>query len=156
MSEIVKSGGKYSYEKRMQVAVLFAISGNAKQVARDSGIPRSTLETWKKKDWWQDAVTKVRSEKADEHRAVYSELVDKAQRVALDKLPDATAREAMTIAAIGTDKIRLHDGMPTEIADRSSDMKALANEFRRLSLQWNEKQVNVVNTQNETEEDDRD
>ncbi len=156
MSKLVKSGGKYSEQQRMEVAVLNAKSGNAKQVARDTGIPRTTIVGWKKADWWQDAVRKVRSEKADEHRAKYSELVDKAQRVTLDKLPDASAREAMTIAAIGTDKVRMLDGLPTEIADRSSDMVALANRFRELSMQWDEKQTNVVVTQDETEEDDRD
>ena len=125
-------------------------------MARDTGIPRTTIVGWKKTDWWEDAVRKVRSEKADEHRAKYSQLVTKAQQVALDKLPDASAREAMTIAAIGTDKIRLHDGMPTEIADRSTDIAALAEKFRQLSRQWDEKQVNVVKTQDETEEVDED
>jgi hypothetical protein len=58
------------------------------------------------------------------------------------------------IAATATDKLRLHDGMPTEITDKSIDMKALANEFKQLSRQMREKQVNVVATQDKTEESD--
>ncbi len=152
MSNLVKNGSKYSDDQRMEVAILYAISGNAKKVAKATGIPRTTIVSWKKADWWDDAVTAIRSEKADEHRAKYSKLVDKAQRVALEKLPEASARDALIIAATSTDKIRLHDGMPTKITDKSTDMKALANEFRKLSRQWNEKQAKVVKTQDETEE----
>ncbi len=100
MGDIVKTGSKYSDEQRMEVAVLYAVSGNAKKVAKDTGIPRTTIVGWKKTAWWEDAVTSVRSEKADEHRARYSELVDKAQKVALEKLPEASARDAMIIAAL--------------------------------------------------------
>ncbi len=115
MSNLVRKGSKYTDQQRMEVVVLYAISGNAKKVAKATGIPRTTIVGWKKAEWWQDAVTSIRSEKADEHRAKYSELVDKAQQVALEKLPEASARDAMIIAATGTDKIRLHDGMPTSI-----------------------------------------
>jgi len=156
MSDLVKSGSKYSDQQRMEVAILYAISGNAKKVAKATGIPRTTIVGWKKQEWWQDAVTSIQSEKADEHRAKYSELVDKAQRVALKKLPEANAAQANLIACQATDKIRLHDGMPTEITGKSTDMAALANEFRKLSEQWNEKQANVVETQDETEEVDED
>jgi len=152
MGKFVAKGSKYSDQQRMEVAVLYAISGNAKKVAKATGIPRTTIVGWKKQDWWQDAVASVRSEKADEHRAKYSELVDKAQQVALEKLPGASAAQANLIACQATDKIRLHDGMPTEITGKSTDMVALANEFRKLSEQWNEKQANVVETQDETEE----
>ncbi len=152
MSDLVKSGSKYSDQQRMEVVVLYAISGNAKKVAKATGIPRTTIVGWKKADWWQDVVTSVRSEKADEHRAKYSELVDKAQQVALEKLPEASARDAMIIAATGTDKIRLHDGMPTEITGKAESMNSLAADFRKLSQQWEEKQARVVAVQDESEE----
>ena len=154
MSKLVKNGSKYSDQQRMEVAILYAISGNMKKVAKDTGIPRTTIVGWKKADWWDDAVIAVRSEKADEHRAMYSKLVAKAQRVALEKLPDATAHQAMTIAAIGTDKIRLHDGMPTEITEKSGGTQALIKKFDDLADRWDEKQANVVQTQDKTEESD--
>ncbi len=147
MSKFVAKGSKYSDQQRMEVVVLYAISGNAKKVAKDTGIPRTTIVGWKKAEWWQDAVTSVRSEKADEHRALYSELVDKAQQVALEKLPEASARDAMIIAATGTDKIRLHDGMPTSINGKSEDIQALTKLFKDISTQWDEKQARVVTVQ---------
>ncbi len=125
MSNLVRKGSKYTDQQRMEVAVLYAISGNAKKVAKDTGIPRTTIVGWKKQDWWQDAVASVRSEKADEHRAKYSELVDKAQQVALKKLPEASARDAMIIAATGTDKIRLADNMPTSISGNQATSEQL-------------------------------
>ena len=154
MGDIVKTGSKYSDEQRMEVAILYAISGNAKKVATQSGIPRTTIVGWKKQDWWHDTVTRIRSEKADEHRAKYSELVDKAQQVALEKLPEATALQAMTISGIGTDKIRLADNLPTTITDRSPDLKALAEEFRQLSRQWNEKNAKVIAVQDKSDEEE--
>jgi hypothetical protein len=152
MSNLVRKGSKYTDQQRMEVVLLYAISGNAKKVAKDTGIPRTTIVGWKKTDWWQDAVMSVRSEKADEHRAKYSELVDKAQQVALEKLPEASARDAMIIAATGTDKIRLADNMPTTITGKAESMNALAAEFKALSAKWDEKQANVVAVQDESEE----
>lgn len=152
MGKFVAKGSKYSDQQRMEVVILYAISGNAKKVAKDTGIPRTTIVGWKKAEWWQDAVTSVRSEKADEHRAKYSELVDKAQQVALEKLPEASAAQANLIACQATDKIRLHDGMPTEITGKAESMSALAKQFDQLAQSFKEKQVNVVEVQDETEE----
>ncbi len=152
MSNLVMTGSKYTDQQRMEVVVLYAISGNAKKVAKATGIPRTTIVGWKKAEWWQDAVTSVRSEKADEHRAKYSELVDKAQQVALEKLPEASAAQANLIACQATDKIRLHDGMPTEITGQAESMNSLAAEFRALSAKWEEKQARVVAVQEESEE----
>ncbi len=154
MSDLVKSGSKYSDQQRMEVVILYAISGNAKKVAKATGIPRTTIVGWKKQEWWQDAVTSIQSEKADEHRAKYSELVDKAQRVALKKLPEASAAQAIIIAGTATDKIRLHDGMPTEITGKAESMNSLAAEFRALSAKWEEKQVHVVSTQGKADKGD--
>ncbi|VUX56307.1 protein of unknown function [uncultured Woeseiaceae bacterium] len=51
MGNFVKTGSKYSDQQRMEVAVLYAISGNAKKVAKSTGIPRTTIIGWKKADW---------------------------------------------------------------------------------------------------------
>ncbi len=46
--------------------------------------------------------------------------------------------------ATAYDKRQLHRNQPTAISDNSGDMKALANEFRKLSQQWDEKRVNSI------------
>ena len=70
----------------------------------------------------------------------------------MEKLPEASAAQANLIACQATDKIRLHDGMPTEITGKAESMNSLAAEFRKLSQQWEEKQARVVAVQNESEE----
>ncbi len=151
MSDLVKTGSKYSDQQRMEVAILYAISGNAKKVAKATGVPRTTIVGWKKQEWWQDAVTSIQSEKADEHRAKYSELVDKAQQVALEKLPEANAAQANLIACQATDKIRLHDGMPTEITG-NMDNRALAEQCKELSRTMRDH--GVVSTQGKADKGD--
>ena len=147
MSNMVSKGSKYTDFHRKEAAIQYAISGNMKAVAKATGIPRTTIIGWKQAEWWDEMVGEIRHEKADEHRARYSELVDAAQQVALEKLPEASARDAMIIAATGTDKIRLHDGMPTEITGKCDDMKALAEQFKQLSRDHANIQNSVVATQ---------
>ena len=74
-------------------------------------------------------------------------MVDKAQQVALKKLPEASARDALIVAATSTNKIRLHDGMPTAITGKSIDLDSLAEQFKQLSGQWKERNARVVATQ---------
>ena len=143
---MVSKGSKYTDSDRNEAAIQYAVLGNMKAVAKATGIPRTTIVGWKKTDWWQDAITSAQIAKADEHRARYSELVDKAQQVALEKLPEANARDALIIAATSTDKIRLFDGMPTAITGKSEGMEALARRFQELSEQV-ERDRNVVSVQ---------
>ena len=125
MSNMVEKGSKYTDEQRIEAAIQFAVLGNLKKVSKAVGIPRTTIVAWKQADWWKELSVTVLSEKADEHRAQYVRMVDKAQKVALKKLPEASAAQASIIAATATDKIRLHDGMPTAITT-NIDTRALA------------------------------
>ncbi len=149
MGDLVKTGSKYSHEQRMAVAVQYAIHGNMKKVARQSGIPRTTIISWQKQDWWDELISQVRSAKADEHRAKYSELVDKAQQQTLDKLPGATAQQAMVIAGIATDKLYRADNLPSTLIGSVGSIADLAKEFNRIA---NESVVSVQTKNDETEE----
>jgi hypothetical protein len=152
MSKLVTNGSKYSDEQRTQAAIHYAVTGSLVKTEAATGIPDSTIGTWKKQDWWEELVGSVRNEKGEEHRAMYSQIVDKAQRITLEKLPDASAAQANLIACQATDKVRLHDGMPTSIVDKSESMQALAKQFDALAQSFKEKQVNVVAVQEESEE----
>ncbi len=152
MSKLVTRGSKYTDEQRIDAAVIYAAKGTFSAVIREKNIPKSTLSNWSKTDWWDEVVAEVRTEKSGEHRAMYTQIVDLAQEVTLDKLPDANAAQAHLIACQATDKVRLHDGMPTAITGKSEDMNSLAAEFKALSAKWDEKQVRVVSVQEETEE----
>ncbi len=147
MAELV-SKGHWSLEDKTQAAIQYAITGSLTKVEKATGIPDATVCTWKQQDWWVELVGEVRKEKAEEHRAQYSRLVDKAQKKALKLLPNTTsAKEAMLVACMATDKVRLHDGMPTSISGQSAGIQALAQQFKELSEKWDEKQVKVVDNQ---------
>ena len=125
----------YSNEERSQAAIQYAISGSLAQVERKLGIPDSTLCEWKQTEWWDALTGEIRSEKTNEHRAQYSQLVDEAIAVTRLKLPEATAAQAAVISGVAFDKIRLIDNMPTSIGGNSNSaaMQALADTFAKLS-----------------------
>ena len=149
MGDLVKSGSKYSDEQRMEVAVLYAVSGNAKQVAKDTGIPRTTIVGWKNQEWWVDVVEQLRAQNTDKALAKYAQMVDKAQDIALEKLPDASAAQASIIAATATDKGRLLLNQPTSITGKAQSMADLAKVFNKLA---NESVVSVQTKNDEAEE----
>jgi len=151
MGDVVKTGSKYSDEQRMEVAVLYAVSGNAKKVAKDTGIPRTTIVGWKNQEWWQDVVGQIRAQNTDKALAKYAQMVDKAQDIALEKLPDASAAQASIIAATATDKGRLLLNQPTSITGKAQSIDDLAKAFNRIA---NESVVSVQPKNDETEEID--
>ena len=128
-----KRVGKYSNKIREEAAIQYALHGNISKTARDMDIPVKTVQSWKGSDWWDALIAKVHQEKASEHRAMYSSIVDHAQAITLAKLPEATAAQANIIAATATDKVRLLDNMPTSISGRTDSLESLKDQFRKLS-----------------------
>ncbi len=155
MSDLVKTGSKYSHEQRMAVAVQYAVSGNAKKVAKDTGIPRTTIVGWKKQEWWVEIVDRVRQENDDKILAQASNIIELAQQVTVDKLTDASAAQASIIGATWVDKGRLIRNQPTSITGKVVSLDDLAKEFNKIATrQWDEKQVNVVETQDKSNEEE--
>ena len=125
-------GSKYTNKERESAAVQYAVLGNMKQVSKAVRIPRSRIIGWKDKDWWTEIVTTALSEKREQHIAKYSRIVDKAQDVTLEKLPECSAAQANLIACQATDKAQLLSGMPTAITT-NHDTRALAEICMELS-----------------------
>ena len=146
MGELVKAGSSYTDEQRREALSLYAVKGVASVVSRQLNIPETTICHWRKSDWWLSGLEELRSQNQDEHIAAYHQLVREGLKVALDKLPDASAREAAVIAAVATDKAQLLQNRPTAIRGDTGGVAALAKQFAQLSEQWNEKQTNVVAT----------
>ena len=123
----------WTREQKQQAAIQYAIEGSlAKIESGPLGIPKQTVCTWKNNDSeWLATVVQLRTEKLEEHRAKYVKIVDKAQDQVLLRIGDASAAQANLIACQATDKVRLHDGMPTSIS--SSDTKELAEVWKELS-----------------------
>ena len=154
MSELVSNGSKYTDDVRKQAVALYAIKGTISYVSRELCISQQTLHDWKKQDWWHTLLEQVRNENQDEHISSYHEITRKALAKAdqaIDSLPDdltaADIKALVVTGATATDKARLLQNMPTSIKGDSSSMQELADQFKQLSKQWTEKQVNVVAVQ---------
>ncbi len=153
----------WTKDQKQEAAIHYAIYGSLAKIERDLGIPEATVGTWKRKDdaVWVETVAEVQGEKGEEHRAMYVKIVDKAQKQVIKALPKANAAQANLIACQATDKVRLHDNLPTAITDHKDNRamaeacKELSRTMRKeLSRQRTEKQINVVAVQEKSEEVD--
>ena len=141
----------WTKDQKQEAAIHYAIYGSLAKIERDLGIPEATVGTWKRKDdvVWVATVAEVQGEKGEEHRAKYVQLVDAAQAKALELLPTTkSAKEAMLVACMGTDKVRLHDGLATSIIGKSETMESLARVFRKISEDWDK--LKVVSVQKDS------
>ena len=70
MGKLVKTSGKgsrYSNQDRRRAVVEFYVHGNMIKVSEITGIPDTTLATWKNKSpWWGEMVAEVRDEISEE------------------------------------------------------------------------------------------
>ncbi len=140
---------EWTRDQKNQACIQYAIEGNLSKIARDTGIPRTTVNDWSKEEWWVESTVKLRHEKLQEHRAQYIKIVDLAQQQVLLKIGDASAAQANLIACQATDKVRLHDGMPTSIT--SKDNRELAEVWKELSRTMRDH--GVVSTQHKVNQD---
>ena len=134
-SPLVTRGSKYSDEQRRQCAIEYGIHGVLARVSEFTGVPESTLSLWKKTEWWDELTAEVRAVKASEMRANYQKLVLAAQDKALELLPETkSARDALMVAAISTDKLRLADNIPAPTnTGGAGALEALAKRFEQLA-----------------------
>ena len=128
---------RYTREQKQQAAIEYAIRGSYTQVGLHLDIPKATVIGWSKTyEGWDEVITQVHAEKEQQHRATYSAIVDAAQQVVIDKLPEATAAQANIIAATATDKTRLIDNRPTSISSSTGSQAAiqgLIEQFKKVS-----------------------
>ncbi len=147
----------WTKDQKQEAAIHYAIYGSLAKIERDLGIPKSTACIWKKKGdaVWVETVEQVQTEKGEEHRAMYVKIVDKAQKQVIKALPRANAAQANLIACQATDKVRLHDGMPTSISD-SQDRRELCEVWKELSRTMRDHGVVSVQTKNKSKTDSED
>ena len=101
---------KYSDVQRANtLALLKANGGNASQTARDTGIPRRTIQHWRKGELHPSVATI-----AQEKSLSLTQLFENAARNALDaadsKRDAASYRDLMTGAGIAADKVAALSG----------------------------------------------
>ncbi len=155
-------GSQYTDEQRRAVIADYCVTGNITKTAEMHNMPKQTVSNWAKSDWGVELLGQIRTEKGEEFDANISKFIDAAFEQAQDRVEKGDFRltkdgklvrvpmggyQLVISGATAYDKRQLHRNQPTAISDNSGDMKALANEFRKLSQQWDEKQVRVVDNQ---------
>jgi len=155
----------YSKEEKQQVVVLFLILASMKKVSEQTGIPETTLSTWKQKEWWDSMLLKIRDEKQDELDARLSNIIDKAGEEIEERLDKGdqvvfsngkklrrkvSARDLSLVAGTMFDKRQILRNQPTSISSSVDNKKLeqLRAEFRQLAQKaMEEKNVKVISVQ---------
>ena len=153
----------YTDDQKIKAAVSYAHKGSFSEVARDTGIPRTTLIGWSKHGLWDDAVVKARQQITDKILAQNLAIATKANEVVLDRLENGDSvvtkdgvisvpmkgRDAAVVGGIMQDKAARDLGLPTQIHAQAADaqIQAFIKEFKEISESYREKQVKVVSTQ---------
>ncbi len=168
MGKAVKARS-YTNDQKINAAVLYAHKGTFCAVARDMGIPRTTLIGWSKQALWDDAVVKARHQISEQILAQNLQIATKAGERVLDSLENGdeklvwdkdkaehvikrvkpSGKDSMVISGIAQDKAARGMGLPTQIHAQAADaqIKAFVEEFREAARSFKEKQVRVVSTQ---------
>ena len=167
-------GSQYTDDQRIAVISDYVVLGNQTKVSELHNIPLTTVHEWIKSEWGVELTEEIRSEKAPELDANFTKLIDSAFEQAQDRVENGdfrlmkdgtlvrvpmTGYQLVISGSTVYDKQRLHRNQPTAITG-GADNRALAEVCKELSRtmskelsrQRTEKQVNVVATQNESEE----
>jgi hypothetical protein len=106
-------------DKAAALAMLDANGGNLKKTATAMGIPQTTLRQWRDGEHVNDDVAKKR----DIKNGTLSDLFEQVTRAYLsralddDAIKDTRGKDAVIAAATSLDKLRLLQGLPTEIIE---------------------------------------
>ena len=151
---------KHTREARYKAAAALISTGNSKVAASESGVPSSTIRHWRQHDAdFALICEELRAEFSERIKGQLTEIIEKANVETLDRLEHGDAirdtktgelsrlpikgKESAIIAAVAIDKLRLLENQPTSIVAKT-DVSALAEQFRQLSEQWCERQINVI------------
>ena len=156
----------YTREDRYKAAASLFARSNSIAASRETGIPASTIRHWSLNDIeFQEMGQEMRAEFGETIKNKLAAIVNEAADQTLDRLRNGDVirdpktgeqvrvpvkgRDAAIIGAVAIDKHRLLENQPTSIVAKT-DVSALAEQFRQLSEQWCEKQINVID-QDKTE-----
>lgn len=150
----------YTNEDRKNFAVLYALHGNVRQVAKIMELPTKTAYNWIKADWFPRFYDEAKREYAELIEARLSDIVEKATVELLDRLEygdetltktgeivrvKVSARDLTILLREGIDKIRLLQNKPQKL---SAEVKFDVNQLERNLAEFADKyRDRVVSTQ---------
>jgi hypothetical protein len=143
--------GIYPEQKRIEVATIFALTGNFKQTSELTSVPLNTIRNWRKEEWFQSLLNEIYEENKDKLDARFEETVQKASELIMDRLTNGDfyvtktgelarkpvgIRDIALVQAIVIDKRNLLRGLPTsrtESVNPSDKLKEFAEFFSQLA-----------------------
>lgn len=141
--------GRWSDEDRRNVACMYVVLGNMKEVSKHVQIPERTLYSWLKADWWPKVYDDARREHAELIEGRLSSIVEIATQklaeriVKGDEILDAKgnlrvvqlrAKDLNRIIADSVDKIRTLQNKPNRItAEARFDVTKIEQNFAELA-----------------------
>jgi len=147
---LASQGSKYTDIHRRKAIGIYVVTGNYSATAKQSNIPRTTINEWSKTEWWLNEVDEVRHEKQDELDAQITGSIHKAFKKVDDRLENGDAyvkkdgtlgykpvscRDSATVGGIMYDKRALLRNMPTNITATTDSHKLLKlqQQFEQLA-----------------------
>ncbi len=145
-------GSQYTDEERRSVIADYVVTGNIARTAVMHNMPEQTIRDWTKSEWGVELCVEIRDQKGEELDANLTKLIDAAFEQAQDRvengdirlLKDGTLKrvpmggyQLVISGATAYDKRQLHRNQPTSISGNTGDMRALADEFAKLSDEMN-------------------
>ena len=133
MEGIQKKMGWYPDEKRLEVVSLYACIGDPLRISELTGVPVSTIRTWRRESWFGEFLEEIREENNEKLDALFSEIVEKSQGLILDRLENGDSvvtkhgiivkkpigiRDLTYVGSQTVDKRQLIRNKPTSIQEK--------------------------------------
>ena len=154
----------YTDVDRQRVIAEYVVLGNASKVARAVDIPIRTVCDWVSSEWGLELIAKVRHENQDAMISGYSNIISKALMAVDERLDTGdylsmddsgnmlykpvSAKDAMVIAGISNDKMRLLSNQPTSITSTDGALTRIAEQLASYAKDRDER---VIDTQTDTQ-----
>ena len=157
-------GSKFGRQERIEAAAAFLIHGNVSKASDATGIGKTTIRDWQKQEWWGPLCEEVRAEKEHEFQAGFTRIVQAAIGQVEDRLTHGdvklvrgsegheerrvpvSAKDAVVIAGIGYDKLRLSLNLPTSIRSNTDAhaLESLAKRFEEIGQAYTREVIDVT------------
>src|SRR4249920_459108 len=70
-------GSSYTDEQRKEAVMHYLVKGSVTEVSNALGIPRTTLQDWKRTEWWFNLSVALRQEQNDQLEAGMTRIIQK-------------------------------------------------------------------------------
>lgn len=161
---IQKREGWYPDEKRVEVATLYAATGNAEAVGELTDVPKTTIRRWTREEWFQTLLDDIRTENDQLLDAKQTQIVQNAMDQLGDRVENGDhvvlrdgqiirkpvgAKDLSIITSINIKDRQLLRGKPTSRTDSGANKTVeqklldLAESFKKIASRQPIKELEV-------------